>query len=90
MSDKSILNQDHEAAFEQQAAPQQPRPAALGNRILQFLLRHLVSNDELQIWQERDRFGNTWWYAFDPKSNRSLVFSTEEEARIWLEQVLYR
>ena len=43
-------------------------------------------SDELRIWQERDRFGNIWWYVYDPISRRSIQFPSEQELRRWLEK----
>ena len=43
-------------------------------------------SDEPRIWQERDRFGNVWWYVYDPISRRSIQFPSEQEVRRWLEK----
>ncbi len=43
-------------------------------------------SDEPRIWQKRDRFGNVWWYVYDPISHRSIQFSSEQEVRRWLEK----
>ncbi len=43
-------------------------------------------SDELCICQERDRFGNVWWYVYDPISRRSIQFPSEQEVRRWLEK----
>ncbi|MCU0569042.1 MAG: hypothetical protein MUF49_20880 [Oculatellaceae cyanobacterium Prado106] len=56
----------------------------------QFLTDYLFKGDELQVWQKCDRHGNTWWEAYDPVSGRSLSYATEQEVRMWLEQVRYR
>jgi hypothetical protein len=41
------------------------------------------------IWQKRDRNGNSYWECYDPVSDRTLWFSCEDEARIWLDQPSY-
>ncbi|WP_143467513.1 hypothetical protein [Leptolyngbya ohadii] len=60
------------------------------NQVWQSLSHHLMKDNEPQVWQRRDRYGNVWWVAYDPASGRSLLCSTEQEVRIWLEQTRYR
>lgn len=46
----------------------------------------IPSINEPHIWQKRDRFGNIWWYVYDPMSSRSIQLASEQEVRQWLEQ----
>lgn len=42
---------------------------------LQRLARHIAKvNQEPQIWQRRDRYGKTFYRAYDPLSGRSTPF----------------
>jgi len=45
------------------------------------LVTFLTGSSELQI-----RKTNEGWRVFDPISNQTLYFPTEQELRIWLEQ----
>lgn len=57
--------------------------------ILQAILDVAVKDNEPKILQIRDRHGQIWWRAYDPKSRRSLVCTTEDEVRLWLDQLPY-
>ncbi|MGE5660110.1 MAG: hypothetical protein ACM37W_26270 [Actinomycetota bacterium] len=57
--------------------------------VWQVLATILTSNNQLRIWQTRDRFGNTWWHACDPTTGRSACVATEDELRLWVEQRYY-
>jgi hypothetical protein len=50
------------------------------------LTKLLTCSSEPQIWQKRDRQGNLVWRMYDPQTNQSAVFASEEEVRIWLEE----
>ncbi|MBD3886632.1 hypothetical protein IFO70_33755 [Phormidium tenue FACHB-886] len=92
MNRKSITNRQHEIKS-QSSSDAKAQPLGLVsrlNRLLKFLSDNSLRNSEPRIWQVRDRSGNTYWRAYDLMSGRSLVCSTEQEVRIWLEQVLYR
>lgn len=47
------------------------------------------SNREPQIWQRRSRDGNLYYCAYDPISGRSLNCASEDEVRMWLEELPY-
>lgn len=49
----------------------------------------LLSN-ESRIWQRRDRFGKLYWRIYDPSSDRSITFTSEQEIRKWLDQRFYK
>ncbi|MBD2459507.1 hypothetical protein H6G89_00480 [Oscillatoria sp. FACHB-1407] len=50
----------------------------------------LTCSSEPHVWQERDRHGNLTWRIYEPSTNRSATFASEEEVRIWLEKRYYR
>jgi len=60
------------------------------SKIWQKLDNILTINDDLKIWQKRDRFGNIYWQAYNPKTRKFVGFASEKEVRIWIEQQLYR
>lgn len=46
----------------------------------------LTESYEIQIWQRTDRNGQIWWYVYDPRTQRSSVFGSELEVRVWIER----
>ncbi|HSF75588.1 MAG TPA: hypothetical protein VLA84_17465 [Microcoleus sp.] len=56
------------------------------NKIGQFLLYLISSEDELRIWQTCDRYGNTWWHGCDRATGRSTCVATDDEMRAWLDR----
>lgn len=58
----------------------------LGQRIAEYF----TSQSEIKVWQLQDRSGNTYWRVYDPNTNRSAVFGSEEEVRIWIEEIFYQ
>ncbi len=52
--------------------------------------KRLVQENEPRVWQKRDRFGQTYWYGYDPVTGSSVCRSSEAEMRIWLEERYYR
>lgn len=54
-------------------------------RIWLKLLDH--RNQKIIIQQYCDRQGRKWWSAYDPVRNHTVYFSSEDEVRIWLEQL---
>lgn len=57
--------------------------------IWQYLITVLAPGKEPRIWQ-KDRFGQTWWYAYDPVTERSVCRDSEDGIRIWLEERYYQ
>lgn len=49
-------------------------------------MQYCVGNPEPQIRLKRDRTGEHYWLVYDPTVNRSLMFWTANEVRIWLEE----
>ena len=58
-------------------------------RVFQDAIRVLTRGHELQVWQKKDRNGNAYWQAFDPKTRKSTSLNSEAEMRIWIEQRYY-
>lgn len=58
-------------------------------KIFQGVIYALTRGHELQVWRKKDRNGNAYWQAFDPKTRRSTSLSSEAEMRIWIEQRYY-
>lgn len=58
--------------------------------IWQHLLTTLTNDNALQVWQTTDRFGNTWWNAYDPATGRSTSLASEAEMRVWIEERYYQ
>jgi len=42
---------------------------------------------ELQIQQLSDPAGNQWWYAYDPKTGKSVYADSDTEMRLWIESL---
>lgn len=57
--------------------------------ILERSIQVLTRSHELQVCRKKDRNGNTYWQAFDPKTRKSTSLSSEAEMRIWIEQRYY-
>ncbi len=56
---------------------------------LTAILRFLVGSSEPKIWQTQRRDQTLIWHVYDPQTQRSEEFFSEEELRIWLEQRYY-
>ncbi len=41
---------------------------------------------EPEIRHKRDRFGNEWWYVYDPATGETAHLGSEDEVRIWLDR----
>jgi hypothetical protein len=63
---------------------------ALVYKFWQQLSSLVTVNDNLQIWQKRDRFGHSYWKIYDPKTRQFTYLASETEVRMWIEQKLYR
>jgi hypothetical protein len=58
----------------------------LGDRIVEYF----NSQSEIKVWQRQDRFGNEYWEVYDPNTHRSASFDSEEEVRIWIEELFHQ
>jgi hypothetical protein len=50
----------------------------------------LNQENELKVWQSCDRFGQTWWHAYDPLTERYVCRDSEADILIWLEERYYQ
>lgn len=92
MNSKTVLNRQYEIA-PQLVEGANIRPSGLGyqlNQIWRSLSRYLSRSNEPQVWQVRSHSNEIRWRVFDPMSERTLFYNTEEEVRIWLEQSRYQ
>jgi hypothetical protein len=55
------------------------------NRLINGLIDNFVPKTELQIKKLSDTFGNEWWYAYDPKTGKSVYADSDSEMRLWIE-----
>ena len=77
--------------WDQKIQPQaKPRLLSGLSRVLDRLMKFLVTSNELRIWQTSDRFGNTLWNAYDPATGRSTSLDSEPELRAWIEERYYQ
>jgi hypothetical protein len=53
-------------------------------------LFEIASHSEPRIIQKRDRYGNTYFQAYDPLTGHSGCFHTEYELRVWIERRYYQ
>ncbi len=77
----------------EQALPKQQIKLPLFSALksaFQFCAQFFANANEPQIWTETDRYGNTYWHAYDPVSGRSVSLDSEAEMRAWLEQRYYQ
>ncbi|ASC69940.1 hypothetical protein XM38_008700 [Halomicronema hongdechloris C2206] len=59
-----------------------------GNRLVRFwqwLERALWSPPELQVKSLQDKAGQLWWYAFDPRTGKTLYAESETDVIKWIE-----
>ncbi len=67
----------------------QPRIVSFINKFWEQVVTAIAKGQEPQVWRSTDRNGNTWWYAHDPTTGRSVCRDSEAEMRIWLEERYY-
>lgn len=49
----------------------------------------LMGREEPKIWRVYDRAGVATWRVYDPTTNQSAHFVSEQEVRVWLDQRYY-
>ncbi|WP_373540026.1 hypothetical protein [Chamaesiphon sp.] len=54
-------------------------------KLRQAIVTAFDPRQEPIFWKKRDRNGNVYWQGYDPVSNRSLEFGSDDEARHWLD-----
>jgi hypothetical protein len=52
-------------------------------------LRQLNHTPDLQIQQQRDRAGDLYWLAYNPKTGKTFTSASEADMRAWIEQQYY-
>lgn len=52
----------------------------------QRLKNDIAQASQLQVTQEKDETGYTWWHAYDPNSGREVYTDSESELVMWIEQ----
>ncbi|NJN86541.1 MAG: hypothetical protein HC881_09795 [Leptolyngbyaceae cyanobacterium SL_7_1] len=60
--------------------------AAILKDVKEQVLAHVVASAEPHVWTTHDRTGRTHWKAYDPTTNQSVDWLSEEDLRIWLEK----
>lgn len=46
----------------------------------------MVSQNEPQVKQKCDRYGNSYWQVRDRRTNKSYTFASDSEVIAWIEQ----
>ena len=49
--------------------------------VWQWIVQVTVGNNELQIWQTKDRDGYQWWHMYDQTTGRYSIATSENELR---------
>ena len=62
---------------------------ALVKKSFQYFFSAIATCDDLKVWQKCDRFGNSYWQVYNPKTRHFTCFGSESEVRSWLEQQFY-
>ncbi|BCL38805.1 hypothetical protein [Nostoc sp. MS1] len=58
------------------------------HKIWQKLVKIIISNpQEIQVKQKVDRYGNQYWYAYDPITGKSFASGSQADIAMWIEQV---
>ncbi|MEG4799206.1 hypothetical protein QUB63_01580 [Microcoleus sp. ARI1-B5] len=55
------------------------------NQLWQGLLAAASGENEVRIWQTRDRNGNTCWHGCDRATGRYTSAATDDEIRAWID-----
>jgi YD repeat-containing protein len=55
-------------------------------KLHQAIVKAFEPHTEPMFWKKRDRNGNVYWQGYDPASNRSIEFGSDDEARHWLDR----
>lgn len=58
--------------------------------VWQSLVTNLTREPEPQVWQVRNRNGDTCWRVHDPLTGQSASLGTEGEVITWIEQNYYQ
>jgi hypothetical protein len=91
MNIKWELYKELELIPDSEPEPQAPKPAIVVwfDRIRQSWSNFSSKKQEPEIWERMDQSGNVWWDAYDPVAGQVMYFASEEEIRMWLDQLPY-
>jgi hypothetical protein len=53
------------------------------------MVETILRQDQPKIYAKQNQFGDTYWKIYDPFSQSSKYFKTEQDVRIWLEKRFY-
>jgi hypothetical protein len=84
---ENLLNTDESYAGTQ---AQPYSPLIVISRLWRCWVHWLANLGDVQVRQRVDRFGNSYWQAYNPLTGRSLCSGSELEIRMWIEQQLYQ
>lgn len=59
------------------------------HQIWQAIAIILPLSDEPQIYQKHDHQGNVYFHVYDPVTNSSFTFHSEQEVLVWLDERFY-
>ncbi|WOD37599.1 hypothetical protein [Nodosilinea sp. E11] len=54
------------------------------------ILAHLNATNEPHVWPATDDSGATLWNAYDPLTQLTINHASDDELRVWLEELHYR
>jgi hypothetical protein len=69
--------------------PAKPTRVSWHDRWQQFWrewMRYLIQSNEIQVSITYDASGKIWWSGYDPETQRSLHYVSEQEIRAWVER----
>jgi hypothetical protein len=74
-------------AISTEGIPHQPLRLSWFGKLLNALAIVVCEpRHEPTVWQKCDRNGNAYWECYDPICDRTVCFSSEDEARLWIDQ----
>ncbi|UBF27230.1 hypothetical protein K9N68_04500 [Kovacikia minuta CCNUW1] len=91
MNAKWELYKQLELIPDSEPEPRAPEPKLITwlNSLWESLTTSSPKKLEPEIWQRMDQEGNVWWDAYDPVAGQVMYFASEEEIRMWLDQLPY-
>jgi hypothetical protein len=58
-------------------------------QLWEAMVENILRQDQPKIYVKQNQFGDTYWKIYDPFSQSSKYFKTEQDVRIWLEKRFY-
>lgn len=55
------------------------------SKLRQAIATAFEPRQEPMFWKKRDRNGNIYWQGYNPASNCSVEFGSDDDARYWLD-----